>query len=90
MYGIEVYVLCSVLLFLKVDEYYWVDLEGLQVCIVEGVELGWVLYLFLIGFNDVVVVQGDCEWMILFVQLDFVVLVDFEVNLVIVDWDLEF
>lgn len=29
MYGIEVYVLCSVLLFLKVDEYYWVDLEGL-------------------------------------------------------------
>lgn len=90
MCGIEIYVVCSVLLLLKFDEYYWVDLEGLDVKIIEGVVLGQVLYLFSIGVNDVVVVYGDCEWMILFVQLDFVKLVDFEVNLIVVDWDFEF
>ncbi|MBP0661591.1 16S rRNA processing protein RimM, partial [Mycobacterium tuberculosis] len=70
--------------------YYWVDLEGLQVRTVDGVELGRVSHLFSTGSNDVVVVQGDRERMIPFVQPDFVKSVDFEANLVIVDWDPEF
>jgi len=36
------------------------------------------------------VVQGDRERMIPFVQPEFVVSVDFEANLIVVDWDPEF
>ncbi len=72
------------------DEYYWVDLEGLDVKTTEGVALGQVSHLFSTGANDVVVVRGDRERMIPFVQPDFVKSVDFEANLVVVDWDPEF
>ena len=56
----------------------------------EGVALGQVSHLFSTGANDVVVVRGDRERMIPFVQPDFVKSVDFEANLVVVDWDPEF
>jgi len=72
------------------DEYYWVDLEGLDVKTVEGVALGQVSHLFSTGANDVVVVRGDRERMIPFVVPEFVKSVDFEANLVVVDWDPEF
>ncbi len=74
----------------KPDEYYWVDLEGLDVKTTEGVALGQVSHLFSTGANDVVVVRGDRERMIPFVQPDFVKSVDFEANLIVVDWDPEF
>ncbi|MGE8263378.1 MAG: ribosome maturation factor RimM, partial [Stenotrophomonas sp.] len=90
MYGTEVYVARSALPPPKPDEYYWVDLEGLQVRTVEGVELGRASHLFSTGSNDVLVVQGDRERMIPFVQPEFVVSVDFEANLIVVDWDPEF
>mgnify|MGYP000938033713 CR=1 FL=1 len=72
------------------DEYYWVDLEGLQVRTVEGVLLGRVSHLFSTGSNDVLSIQGDRERMVPFVQPDFVKSVDFEANLIVVDWDPEF
>lgn len=90
IHGTEVYVARSALPPPKPDEYYWVDLEGLDVKTTEGVALGQVSHLFSTGANDVVVVRGDRERMIPFVQPDFVKSVDFEANLVVVDWDPEF
>ncbi|NIJ68642.1 ribosome maturation factor RimM [Xanthomonas sp. 60] len=87
MRGTEVFVARSVLPPPKPDEYYWVDLEGLDVKTVEGVALGQVSHLFSTGANDVVVVRGDRERMIPFVLPDFVKSVDFDANLVVVDWD---
>jgi len=90
MHGTEVFVARSALPPPKPEEYYWVDLEGLDVKTVDGVVLGQVSHLFSTGANDVVVVRGDRERMIPFVQPDFVVSVDFDANLVVVDWDPEF
>lgn len=57
----------------------------------EGVVLGWVSYLFVIGVNDVVVVwDGECEWLIFFIQGNYVCLVDLLVGCMVVDWDFEF
>lgn len=90
MHGTEIFVARSALPPPKPDEYYWVDLEGLDVKTVEGVALGQVSHLFSTGANDVVVVRGDRERMIPFVQPDVVVSVDFGANLVVVDWDPDF
>lgn len=90
MHGTEVFVARSALPPPSADEYYWVDLEGLDVKTVEGVALGQVSHLFSTGANDVVVVRGDRERMIPFVVPEFVKSVDFEANLVVVDWDPEF
>ena len=90
MRGPEVYVARSSLPPPKPDEYYWVDLEGLDVKTVEGVSLGQVSHLFSTGSNDVLVTRGDRERMIPFVQPEFVKSVDFDANLVIVDWDPDF
>ncbi|KAF1055485.1 MAG: Ribosome maturation factor RimM [Stenotrophomonas maltophilia] len=90
MHGTEIFVARSVLPPPKPDEYYWVDLEGLDVKTTEGVALGQVSHLFSTGANDVVVVRGDRERMIPFVQPEFVVSVDFDANLVVVDWDPDF
>lgn len=90
MRGTEVFVARSVLPPPQPDEYYWVDLEGLDVRTVEGQSLGTVSHLFSTGANDVLVARGDRERMIPFVQPEFVKSVDFEANLIVVDWDPEF
>ena len=41
----------------KPGEYYWVDLEGLRVVNVEGVDFGTVSHLFATGANDVLVAR---------------------------------
>jgi 16S rRNA processing protein RimM len=71
-------------------EYYWVDLEGLRVVTVEGVVLGEVAHMLSTGANDVMVVQGDRERLLPFVQPDYVKAVDFDAGTVTVDWDPEF
>lgn len=90
MRGTEIYVLRSMLPPPRADEYYWVDLEGLQVRTVEGVVLGVVSHLFSTGANDVLVVHGERERLLPFVQPDFVKSVDFAANLIVVDWDPSF
>ncbi|HYG06097.1 MAG TPA: ribosome maturation factor RimM [Stenotrophomonas sp.] len=90
MRGTEIYVARSALPPPKPDEYYWVDLEGLAVRNLEGVELGTVSHLFSTGANDVLAVRGDRERLIPFVLPDFVHSVDFEANLIVVDWDPDF
>lgn len=71
-------------------EYYWVDLEGLRVVNLDGVDFGSVSHLFNTGANDVLVVAGDRERMIPFLQPDCVRSVDFAAGVITVDWDPEF
>lgn len=88
--GTEIYVPRSALPPPAPDEYYWVDLEGLDVRTTEGRSLGTVSHLFSTGANDVLVVRGDRERLIPFVQPDFVKSVDFGGDGIVVDWDPEF
>jgi 16S rRNA processing protein RimM len=74
----------------KEGEYYWVDLEGLRVVNVEGIDFGTVSHLFSTGANDVLVVQGERERMLPFVQPDVIRSVDFESGTITVDWDADF
>lgn len=71
-------------------EYYWTDLEGLRVVTLEGTELGRVSHLFATGANDVLVVKGERERMLPFVQPDVIRRVDLEQGLIEVDWDPDF
>ena len=74
----------------KPGEYYWVDLEGLNVVNREGVEFGAVSYLFETGANDVMVVVGDRERLIPYIAEQFIVDVDFDARRITVDWDADF
>lgn len=72
------------------DEFYWKDLENLEVVTVEGVELGVVSHLIETGSNDVMVIKGDRERMIPFMLDHFVKQVDLQGRKIVVDWDPEF
>ncbi len=74
----------------KPGEFYWVDLEGLKVTNLDGVEFGTVSHLFDTGANDVMVVEGERQRLIPFLYDQFVKDVDFEAGKITVDWDAEF
>lgn len=88
--GTEVWVPRSKLPAPAPGEYYWVDLEGLRVVNAEGIAFGTVSHLFSTGANDVLVVQGERERMLPFVQPDVIQSVDFDNGLISVDWDADF
>jgi 16S rRNA processing protein RimM len=88
--GSEIWVLRSQLPAPKPGEYYWVDLEGLEVRTVEGVALGTVDHLFDTGANPVLVIAGERERLVPFVTDQYVKSVDFEAGLIVVDWDPDF
>ena len=91
MRGTEIYVPRSALPPPSPGEYYWVDLEGMRVVTVDGVDFGTVSHVFATGANDVLVARnGERERMIPFVQPQYVTAVDFDAGLVTVDWDPEF
>ena len=71
-------------------EYYWSDLEGLEVMTTKGVLLGRVDKLMETGANDVLVIMGDREHLVPFVQGQYVLSVDLENGVMVVDWDPEF
>jgi 16S rRNA processing protein RimM len=71
-------------------EYYWSDLIGLKVETVEGVQLGVVDSLLETGANDVLIVQGDRERAIPFLQGETIINIDLDAGNMIVDWDPEF
>lgn len=68
-------------------EYYWTDLEGLAVRTLADEALGQVQWLFATGEHDVMVVAGERERMIPFVQDKVVREVDLERGVITVDWD---
>jgi 16S rRNA processing protein RimM len=68
-------------------EYYWADLEGLQVVHSDGRILGRVAYLLATGANDVLVVRGDREILIPFVQEEVIKDVDLAAGVINVDWE---
>ena len=71
------------------DDYYWTDLEKLSVQTVEGQELGHIDYLFETGSNDVMVVEGDKQRLIPFID-QVVKQVDLDNGVMTVEWDPEF
>jgi len=72
------------------DEYYWSDLEGLEVHTLGGEKLGRVERLMETGANDVLVIRGEREHLVPFVQGQYVTHIDLEGGRMIVDWDAEF
>jgi 16S rRNA processing protein RimM len=71
-------------------EYYWSQLVGLNVETVDGVQLGVVDGLLETGANDVLIVQGERERAIPFLQGQTIIDVDLDTGKIIVDWDPEF
>jgi len=74
----------------KQDEYYWVDLVGLTVLTENNVNLGRVDSLIETGANDVLVVKGDQERLIPFIQREVVKLVDLDEGRILVSWNPDF
>ena len=68
-------------------EYYWVDLIGLEVVTQDGLTLGHVQRLIETGSNDVLVLKGDKERLIPFIEDQVVLAVDFNNRQICVDWD---
>lgn len=71
-------------------EYYWADLEGVEVRTLEGVSLGRIERLFATASNDVMVVKGERERLVPFIREQVVRRVDVGAGIVEVDWDPEF
>lgn len=71
-------------------EYYWSDLQGLEVVTLQGESLGTVDHLLETGANDVLVVTGERERLIPFVPGHVVDDVDLERGEIRVDWDRDF
>ncbi len=68
------------------NEFYWTDLEGLEVRTTTGLVLGNVEQLLATGGNDVLIVGGGQERLIPFVLGRVVKQVDLAAGLIIVDW----
>jgi 16S rRNA processing protein RimM len=71
-------------------EYYWSDLIGLNVETTQGIQLGIVDSLLETGANDVVIVKGERERVIPFLQGQTIVNIDLDYGRMIVDWDPDF
>ena len=85
--GLEIAVPREALASCEPGEYYWTDLVTLEVVTGEGVSLGRVDYLFETGGHDVMVVVGDRERLIPFVNGRIVREVDVDRGVIVVEWD---
>lgn len=89
--GSEILILRQQLPKPKAGEYYWADLIGLTVETESGVKLGRVDHLLETGANDVlVVVDGETERLIPFLQKQTVLKIDLDGGMMTVDWDPDF
>lgn len=88
--GKSIAILRSQLSSAEQNEFYWSDLEGLNVLNTEGVLLGTVSYLFATGANDVLVVKTEDKEIFIPFLLDQVIQkVDLVEKTIVVDWDFE-
>src|SRR5690606_439016 len=67
-------------------EFYWSDLEGLEVRTLEGEVLGTVDHLLATGGNDVLVLAGEKERLIPFVWETVIRSVDLDEGVIVADW----
>jgi len=75
------------------DEFYWHDLEGLEVFDENGSFLGVVSHIFATGANDVLAVKNpetNNEHLVPFVYGEYVVEVDIKAKKIVVNWDMNF
>lgn len=70
--------------------YYWADLQGLRVLDRAGESLGQVTGLMQTGANDVLLVRGEREHLIPWVQGTYILDVDLDAGVIRVDWDKTF
>lgn len=68
-------------------EFFWVDLQGMEVRTQGGESLGFVDHLFETGANDVMVVVGSGRHLIPFLYGSVVRAVDGDRRVITVDWD---
>jgi 16S rRNA processing protein RimM len=87
--GAQVAVLRSQLAPTNEDEFYWSELEGLVVYNQQQQKLGIVDHLIETGANDVLVVIGDRERLIPYIDA-VIIQVDPEKGCILVDWDAAF
>jgi 16S rRNA processing protein RimM len=87
--GAEVRVERSALPDCEPGEYYWVDLEGLEVRNKAGERLGHVDHVMATGANDVLVLRGPAARMIPFAAT-IVQRVDVAAGVIVVDWERSF
>jgi len=85
--GCKIYIDRAQLPQLEQDEYYWSDLEGLNVIDQNGNNLGKVIYLIETGANDVLVVKGEKERAIPYLPGKFITKVDLPNKQILVDWE---
>ena len=85
--GADIAVERSALPALAEGEYYWADLIGLAVVTRDGRALGRVSGLMATGANDVLVVDGDRERLVPFIDGQVVLEVDLRMRRIEVDWD---
>ena len=88
--GCEIFIEPDQLPAADAGEYYWSDLIGLSVETVTGVQLGVVDSLLETGANDVVIVSGDRQRAIPFLQGQSIVAIDLQARKMTVDWDPDF
>jgi 16S rRNA processing protein RimM len=74
----------------KPGEYYWDDLIGMEVQLIDGRSLGEVEGMMETGANDVLVVKGERQRLIPFIRDQVVRDVDMDAGLIQVDWDADF
>ena len=66
-------------------EFYWSDLLGMEVRNQDETKLGIVARILETGANSVLVVQGEKEYLVPFIQ-DVIVKVDLQARQLVVDW----
>ncbi|MGH8477064.1 MAG: ribosome maturation factor RimM [Methylococcales bacterium] len=88
--GRGIFVERSALPGLPQGQYYWADLIGLEVFTEQGLCFGRVEDLLDTGANDVLIIRGDRERLIPFVQPEIVKSVNLDRQRIVVCWDPDF
>lgn len=74
---------------LQVGEHYWVDLIGLEVYTLSGQHLGSVVGMLDTGANDVLIVRGQRDRLVPYVEGVYVRNVDLANRRLVIDWRLD-